>query len=125
MGGSNKYKWASILVLILVLMLGGCQPSAPSAAPQQTKGVAVLSWLPPTENTDGSVLTDLAGYRVYYGVESHAYTKVITIENVGIATYVVESLDRGYIYYFSLTAFNEDGLESEYSAERTKSFLPM
>ncbi len=30
-------------------------------------GSATLSWKPPTENADGSALTNLAGYRIYYG----------------------------------------------------------
>lgn len=33
-------------------------------------GSISLTWTPPTENTDGSPLTDLAGYRVYQRVES-------------------------------------------------------
>src|SRR5690606_12685719 len=32
-----------------------------------SSGSAALSWSKPTENTDGSALTDLAGYRVYHG----------------------------------------------------------
>ena len=30
-------------------------------------GSATLSWTPPTTNTDGSSLTNLAGYKVYWG----------------------------------------------------------
>jgi hypothetical protein len=30
-------------------------------------GQATLSWDPPTTNVDGTPLTDLAGYKVYYG----------------------------------------------------------
>ena len=30
-------------------------------------GTATLSWTAPTQNTDDSALTDLAGFRVYYG----------------------------------------------------------
>ena len=30
-------------------------------------GSMSLSWTPPTQNTDGSALTDLAGYKLYYG----------------------------------------------------------
>jgi len=34
---------------------------------------ATVSWIPPTTNTDGTALTDLAGYKVYYGTVSWSY----------------------------------------------------
>ncbi len=39
-------------------------------------GTATLSWTPPTQNTDGSPLTDLAGYRVYWGTSSGNYPEL-------------------------------------------------
>src|SRR3989475_10884580 len=33
-------------------------------------GILDVSWTAPTTNTDGSPLTDLASYRVYYGASS-------------------------------------------------------
>ena len=86
-------------------------------------GTATLSWLPPTENTDGSVLTDLAGYKIYYGTESGNYTSTITIDNPGIATYVVDNLPGGNTYYFVITSFTTGGLESEYSTMGSKTIL--
>jgi len=83
-------------------------------------GTATLSWLPPTENTDGSVLTDLAGYKIYYGTSEGSYTTVITIDNPGISSYVVDSLSGGNTYYFVITSVNADGLESEYSTVGSK-----
>src|SRR4051812_19177215 len=38
---------------------------------------ASLSWLAPIENTDGSKLTNLGGYTIYYGTESSALTQTI------------------------------------------------
>ena len=83
-------------------------------------GTATLSWLPPTENTDGTALTNLAGYKIYYGTNEGAYTKVITIDNVGIATYVVDNLAAGNTYYFVVTAFDSAGLQSDYSSVGSK-----
>jgi hypothetical protein len=79
-------------------------------------GSATLSWLPPTENADGSPLLDLAGYRVYWGQQSGNYTKSISITNPGITTYVVENLASG-THYFATTAVNASGVESTYSGE--------
>ena len=82
-------------------------------------GSATLSWTPPTENTDGSPLTDLAGFKLYYGVESGNYPAQVEIDNPGVTTYVVEGLAEG-TWYFAATAYNSAGIESDYSAEATK-----
>jgi len=78
-----------------------------------------LSWTPPTENSDGSNLTDLSAYKIYYGVSSGNYYNQIRIDNPGLSTYVVENLIPG-TYYFAATAVNSFGVESEYSNEARK-----
>lgn len=82
-------------------------------------GSVTLSWNPPQENTDGSALTDLAGYKIYYGTESRVYPTRIDIDNPGITTYVVENLNPD-TYYFAATAINSDGVESDFSGEAIK-----
>jgi hypothetical protein len=77
-------------------------------------GSVTLSWTPPTRNTDGSALTDLAAYKIYYGLSEGNYTNNIRINNPGIATYVVEDLAPD-TYYFVSTAINDAGIESDYS----------
>jgi len=57
------------------------------------------------QNTDGSPLTDLTGYKIYYGNESGNYQASIQIDNPGIAIYVVENLTPN-TYYFVLTVIN-------------------
>jgi len=78
-------------------------------------GVATISWAPPTENTDGTSLTDLAGYKIYYGTTPDSLTNVITINNVGLTSYVVDILPNNTTCYFSVTAFNSNGIESGFS----------
>jgi hypothetical protein len=78
-----------------------------------------LSWSAPTLNEDGSALTDLAGYRIYYGKSSRNYSNTIQIDDPGMTTYVVENLSPD-TYYFAATAFNESGVESRYSGEAVK-----
>ena len=82
-------------------------------------GSATLSWLPPTENVDGSPLLDLAGYRLYWGQQSGNYTNSIQIANPGITTYVVENLTSG-THYFAATAVSQSGVESARSGELLK-----
>jgi hypothetical protein len=75
-----------------------------------------LSWIPPTENADGSALVDLKGYNIHYGVASKTYTQTIQVSNPGLTTYVVQNLPAGS-YYFAVTSYNSSGVESALSPE--------
>lgn len=77
-----------------------------------------LSWIPPSTNINGSPLTDLNGYKLYYGNASKNYTSVI---NVGMDTaYKVCYLQEGRTYYFAVKAYDTHGNESLYSREVSK-----
>jgi hypothetical protein len=78
---------------------------------QIAAATATLSWLPPTENSDGSALTDLAGYRIYYGRNRDNLTQVVELGNPGLTRYVVENLSPAR-WFFSMTSVNGDGVES-------------
>jgi Fibronectin type III domain len=82
-----------------------------------TRSVA-LTWEPPTENNDGTPLTNLAGYRIRYGTQSGNYTSVVNLDNPGLATYVVAGLASG-TYFFVISAYNQNGVESQLSNEAT------
>lgn len=73
-----------------------------------------LSWRAPTMNTDGTALTNLAGYNIYYGVNRGDYTEEIHIDSPGVTTRVVENLSPD-TWYFVATAFNTEGVESDFS----------
>ena len=79
-------------------------------------GSATLSWVAPTARTDGTPLTNLAGFTVFYGRMSGIYDYQIDINNPGISTYVVENLVSGN-WYFALAAYDSQGLESDRSNE--------
>lgn len=87
-----------------------------SPLPTSNDGDITLNWMPPTENTNGSTLTNLAGYNIHYGTASGDYTQTVTVSNPGIATYVVDDLTPG-TYYFSVGAVNSQGVESPLSSE--------
>jgi hypothetical protein len=84
--------------------------------PTPSDGAVTINWSPPTENTDGSPLTDLSGYNIHYGTSSGNYTQTVSVSNPGIATYVVDNLTAG-TYYFAVGAVNSQGIESPLSAE--------
>jgi hypothetical protein len=82
-------------------------------------GSATLSWTAPTQNEDGTALTDLAGYKVYWTTTPGSYPDSFTIENASVTTYTVEGLTAG-TWEFVVTAFNEARVESSFSAPATK-----
>ena len=86
---------------------------------QVSLGSATLTWTPPTQNTDGSPLTDLDGYVVYYGLAAGSYSNQIVLNNPGLSTYVVDNLAPN-TYYFSITAKNSIGIESNFSNVASK-----
>jgi len=86
---------------------------------QTAMGSVTLSWSAPTQNADGSALTDLAGYKIHYGRTSESYDEYVQIDNPSITTYVVEQLSPA-TYYFAATSFNYSGVESEYSGEAVR-----
>ncbi len=74
-------------------------------------GAVTLSWNPPTANSDGSPLTDLAGYRIYYGRDPNVLGRSVALTNPGLTSYVVENLQSG-LWYFVMTSINSQGVES-------------
>jgi hypothetical protein len=97
-------------------------PAFAIAVTQISTGVASLSWTPPTQNTDGSSLVNLAGYRIYYGSSASSLTQVVDVNSAGIVDYVIENLGSGS-HYFAVKAFASNGAESELSAVASKTIL--
>jgi hypothetical protein len=85
--------------------------SGTSPAPPIATETVTLSWAAPTENTDGTVLTDLAGYSIYYGTSAATMTNMISIDSIGMLTYVVNDLSPG-TWYFAVVAVSASGMES-------------
>jgi hypothetical protein len=82
-------------------------------------GSATVSWTPPTQRIDGSALTNLAGYKVFYGKNSSSFTHIVDIKNAGQTSHFVENLDSG-TWYFAVSAYDSEGLESAKSATASK-----
>lgn len=87
-------------------------PPTRSALPGPSTSSASLDWAAPTTNTNGSALTNLGGYKIYYGTSSSRLSSTITISNPGLLTYVVEGLPIGTTYYFAIVAVTTGGVES-------------
>jgi len=94
-------------------------PPASTTPPAANSAIAsvTLNWLAPTENTNGSALTNLAGYKIYYGTASKQYTTTISVSNPATLSYLLNSLTVGQQYFFAVTAVSAAGVESSYSPE--------
>jgi hypothetical protein len=82
-------------------------------------GSATLSWTAPTTNTDGSPLTNLAGYKIYWGPSAGNYPNSTTLNTAGVTSYVVTNLVPG-TWFFVATALNSSGAESSFSSPASK-----
>lgn len=80
---------------------------------------ACLRWTPPTANTDGSPLTNLAGYRVHYGRSPTQLTQTVQVANPAATAYRLSGLATGS-WYFAVRAYTTAGTESELSNVGTK-----
>lgn len=103
---SNGYHQAALASFSITVNSGGAQ---------LPPGGVTLSWTPPTQNTNGTTLTNLAGYHIYYGQNESSLGQKVNITNAGLASYVVSNLAAG-TWYFALTAVNSLGVESPRSA---------
>lgn len=84
--------------------------SNPSSSSAGTTGTATLSWNVPTVNTNGTSLTDLAGYIIHYGTSSGALTQTIQLTDPDLTTYVVRNLTAG-TYYFAISGYATTGMQ--------------
>lgn len=119
-------KWAAhgALCALLALSLSGCNDEESSAstgtpppaapAPEPTLGSAKLEWRAPATYTNGAPLTNLAGYRIYYGTDVTQMQNTIDVSNPGVVSYVIEGLLPN-TYYFAVSAVTNTGDESQRS----------
>ena len=81
---------------------------------QVANGSATVSWSAPTQNTDGSALTNLAGFNIYYGTSASNLNQSVQIANPGLTTYALGNLAPG-TWYFAVNAYTTAGAESALS----------
>jgi hypothetical protein len=87
--------------------------------PPAATGSATLSWTVPTLNTNGTPVTDLAGYHIHYGTAAGALDKVIDVPGAKTTEYEISNLSSG-TYYFAVSAYNSMGIDSADSNEGSK-----
>lgn len=88
--------------------------SSGSGSSTTTNKSATLSWTAPTQNSDGSALTDLSGYYIYYGTSATSLTNMVNISSPSTLSYVVTNLSSG-TWYFAVSAYTSNGSVSPMS----------
>jgi hypothetical protein len=95
---------------------GSSTTTAPPTGTAASSSNVTFGWQAPTENSNGTPITNLAGYKIHYGTASQQYTQVVEVSNPSLSRYVMDSLPSG-TYYFAITAYNSQGIESALSGE--------
>jgi hypothetical protein len=93
---------------------GSSSSSGSSSGSGGTTGSATVNWTPPLQNTDGSTLSNLAGYTISYGTNANQLTSTVQVTNPGLTSYVIENLPAG-TYYFGVASYNSSGQASSTS----------
>ena len=94
----GRAKFLSLYWCVSAVMLFACPLLATVSVP--------LAWNP-------SVDSNAAGYKIYFGIASHAYTNSVDVGNVTNAA--ITGLSANTTYYFAATTYDVDGDESDFS----------
>jgi hypothetical protein len=111
---SNVGTYANIVISVTDGSATASLVGFPITVTDITNGVATVSWTIPTTNSDGTPLTNLTGFRIYYGTSANSMTQVAQIANSGISTYAVSNLSPA-TWYFGIRAYTSAGVESAIS----------
>ena len=76
-----------------------------------------VCWQAPTENVDGTPVSGIREYDLYYGTASGAYTRQL---RVGANSTCINVRAAAGVYYVAMTATDLDGDQSAYSNEVRK-----
>jgi hypothetical protein len=117
----------SVSMALIGALLFGCESGSPdastgsSAAAADTtsgttggttapeSGTATVSWTAPAVDING--MSNVAGYRIYYGSSEGQMTHVIDVDNASAVTYTVSDLAPG-VWYFAVTDYDDQKIES-------------
>ena len=93
---------------------GTASSSSGVVASANSNASAELSWQAPTQNTDGSTLTNISGYHIHVGTDPNALGTIIDVTNASATSYIVNNLLPG-TWYFGVSAYSTAGVEGDLS----------
>lgn len=102
--------------ILLTACGGGASDTISDTQNTTTSSGKVLEWTAPTTRTDSSPLSlsEIQGYRIYYGTSPSNLTMLVDLNDDTITDFTVDSIPSGN-YYFAVTAYDMDGVESGFS----------
>ncbi len=102
----------------------GTDPGNPPPPPPPPATASLtVSWVAPSARADGAglSLSEIAGYRIYYGSSQGNYANTIAINNSSATQRTLTNLATGRTYYIVMTTVDTAGRESAYSQVYTAS----
>jgi Fibronectin type III domain len=90
---------------------GGSASQSATVTVTPATGTATLTWVPPTKNTDGTPVTPLSGYTLYYGTSASSLTQSAVVSGSTTTSYTITGLASG-TWYFAVAADAKDGTQS-------------
>jgi hypothetical protein len=121
-GVADAGTYANIVISVSDGRKSASLPAFTLTVQQISNGTVTVDWIPPTENTDGTVLSNLKGYRVHYGTTANNLTQSVEVANSGLTSYVVSNLSSG-TWFFGVSAYSTTGVESSLSGVVSQTFL--
>jgi hypothetical protein len=121
-GAADAGTYANIVISVSDGKMRASLPAFTLTVQQISNGTVTLDWTAPTENTDGTVLSNLGGYRVRYGTTAGNLTQSVELANAGLTSYVVSNLSSG-TWFFGVSAYSTTGVESSLSGVVSQAFL--
>jgi hypothetical protein len=110
---SDVSTYANIVISVSDGATSVALPAFSVAVTQIASGNIQLSWTPPTQNTDESSLSNIAGYRIYYGTDPNVLDQLIIVDK-GSTSYVVQNLAPAE-WHFAVSAYTTEAFESDLS----------
>jgi hypothetical protein len=108
---------ATLLISCLGSLLSACGGGSGDSSDTSTVQQKIdLTWTAPATRTDGAplALSELQGYRIYLGTTPE--NLALQEELIGVSsTQTTLLLSAPGVYYFAVTAYDFDGLESSFS----------
>jgi hypothetical protein len=123
-----KHLFALALISSLVACSGGGSTGIPGGSSSNSSGSTSepsgslsklsLSWVAPSEREDdtGLSLSEITGYRIYYGTETRNYQNQFNVDDSSAEQAQIVDIPKG-VYYLVMTTIDSDGRESSYSSE--------
>ncbi|VAW92741.1 hypothetical protein MNBD_GAMMA23-331 [hydrothermal vent metagenome] len=100
--------------------------SSSSSQPEPTgNAAATFAWTIPTTRESGAGLSmgEIAGYKVFYGSNSGALNTVIDVTDPYATSVNLTNLVSSTVYYFQITAYDTNSIESEKSNTVTRTAI--